>query len=128
MRTRGDDGAAVAEFALTVWMLTALFLGILQVGIAFHVRNVVAASLAEGARYAANADVADPEAGAARANELIRKAIGGRFAVARAGDPTTVDGAPVVTVQADAPMPLIAAYFPPRFLHVHLEGHALQER
>ena len=52
----GDRGSAVVEFVLVGTLLVALFLGVLQLGLYLHMRNVVVASLAEGAREAANAD------------------------------------------------------------------------
>jgi Flp pilus assembly protein TadG len=53
---RPDDGAAVVEFTLVTMLLVVVFLGILQVGISLHMRNVMVASAAEGAREAANAN------------------------------------------------------------------------
>jgi hypothetical protein len=54
---RDDSGAAV-EFVLVGVLVCALFLGILEIGLALHVRNTLVACAAEGARYAANADPA----------------------------------------------------------------------
>lgn len=51
-----DRGAAVVEFVLVSIPLLFLLLVVLQVASYLHVRNVVVASAAEGARYAANAD------------------------------------------------------------------------
>jgi len=49
---RDDSGAAVVEFLLVSIVLIALLMGVVQVGLYLHVRNVVAASAAEGARFA----------------------------------------------------------------------------
>jgi hypothetical protein len=70
-----------------------LLYAVLQVAALFYVRSIVAASAADGARYAANADV-DPAAGAARASELIADGLNDRIAgdVPCSGD-TTVDAA-----------------------------------
>src|SRR4029079_2265089 len=97
-RARDERGSAPVDFVLVGSLVTLMFLALLQLGIDYHVRNVLAACAAEGARYGADADVASAEAGAARANELIRQSVGGRFANAVAA-PTQdeVDGAPVVT-------------------------------
>lgn len=124
---RGDNGAAVVDFVLVGAVVTLLFLAVVQVAIDYHVRNVLAACVAEGARYGANADVSDPAAGAAKANELIRSALGAAYAQAVAPvDQDTVDGAPVVTVVARARLPLFA-WFVPIGPTVTATGHAFPE-
>jgi Flp pilus assembly protein TadG len=124
---RTDGGSAAVDFVLVGSLVTLLFLGVVQVAIDYHVRNVLAACAAEGARYGANADVADPDAGAARANELIREALGPAYAKAVAAQPQdVVDGAPVVTVTVRARLPLIA-WFLPAGPTVEATGHALLE-
>lgn len=56
-------------------VLLLLLLGVLQVAVYLYVRNIVAASAAEGARYAANADVGT-EQGAERAEAILRRGAG----------------------------------------------------
>jgi Flp pilus assembly protein TadG len=68
-----DRGAAVAEFAMISVLLLLLLFGVLQVAVYFYVRNIVAASAADGARYAAD-DGVPPAAGADRASLLLRQA------------------------------------------------------
>ena len=65
-----DGGAAVVEFVLIASLLIFLLFGVLQVAVYFYARNVVAASAADAARYAASEGVS-PGAGAARATRLI---------------------------------------------------------
>jgi Flp pilus assembly protein TadG len=126
-RLRGDRGSAPVDFVLVGSLVTLMFLAVVQLGIDYHVRNVLAACAAEGARYGANADVASADAGAARANQLIRESVGARFATATAApDQDTVDGAPVVTVTVSARMPLFA-WFLTAGPTVHAVGHALLE-
>lgn len=131
-RLRGDAGAAVVDFVLVGSLLTLLFLAVLQVGIDFYVRNVLEAAAADGARYAANADVADAQAGADRANELIRTSLGASYAKARpaADGPenggTDAGGAAVVGVTVSARLPLLA-WFLPVGPTVTVTGHALVE-
>lgn len=126
-RARRDRGSAPVDFVLVGSLVTLMFLAVVQVGIDFHVRNVLAACVAEGARYGANADVADADAGAAKANELITESLGATFAHAvPAADPGDLDGAPVVTVTAQARLPLLA-WFLPIGPTVKATGHALQE-
>ena len=122
-----DVGAAPVDFVLVGSLLTLLFLGVAQVAIDYHVRNVLAACAAEGARYAANADVADPQAGADRTNELITESLGASYAQAVAPDPQdSVNGAPVVTVVVQTRLPLLA-WFLPDGPTVTATGHALLE-
>lgn len=124
---RGDGGAAVVDFVLVGALLTLLFLAVLQVAIDLYVRNVLASAVADGARYAANADVADAQAGADRANDLIRASLGAQFANARpARDVADVGGAPVVGVTVSARLPLLA-WFLPVGPTVTVTGHALAE-
>jgi Flp pilus assembly protein TadG len=124
---RRDEGAAPVEFVLVGVLLTFLFLGIVQLAIDYHVRNVLAACAAEGARYGANADVADPQAGADKANELITQSLGQAFAHAVADQPQdAIDGAPTVTVVVNARLPLLA-WFLPVGPTVTATGHAFLE-
>jgi Flp pilus assembly protein TadG len=122
-----DRGSAPVEFVLVGSLVSLMFLAVIQVGIDFHVRNVLAACVADGARYGANADVASPSAGARAANEEIREALGAGFARATAAHSgTTVDGAPVVTVVVHARLPLLA-WFLPHGPTIRATGHALLE-
>lgn len=121
---RGERGSAVVEFTLVGVLLTVLFLGLLQLGLALHVRNTLAASAAEGARVAANAD-RSPADGAAAARELIRDSLADSFASGVTSGFETVDGVPTVYVQVDATLPVVGLLGPPRA--IRLRGHALEE-
>jgi Flp pilus assembly protein TadG len=126
-RLRGDAGAAVVDFVLVGSLLTLLFLAVVQVAVDFYVRNVLEAAVADGARYGANADVGSAQAGAGRANELIRSSVGASFAHAHAAtDASDIDGAPVVGVTVTARLPLLA-WFLPVGPTVTVTGHALAE-
>ena len=124
---RRDEGAAPVDFVLVGILLTFFFLGVVQLAIDYHVRNVLAACAAEGARYGANADVADAQAGADRANDLIKQSLGPSFAHAIAAEPQdAVDGAPTVTVVVHTRLPLLA-WFLPDGPTVTATGHAFLE-
>jgi Flp pilus assembly protein TadG len=69
-----DDGAAVIDFVMMSVLLIMLLFAVLQATVYFYARNIAAASAADAARYAA-AEGIDPRAGAARAEELIRKGL-----------------------------------------------------
>jgi Flp pilus assembly protein TadG len=58
-----DRGSAVVEFLLVSMPLLFLLLVVLQVAVFLHLRNVVVASAAEGARYGANADRSTADGG-----------------------------------------------------------------
>jgi Flp pilus assembly protein TadG len=73
-RSSGDAGAAVAEFAMVSVLLVFLFMAVLQVAVYFYARTVVAASVADAARYAAAAGI-DPADGAARARTLVSRGL-----------------------------------------------------
>jgi Flp pilus assembly protein TadG len=70
-----DRGAAVIDFVMMSVLLVFLLFAVLQVAVYCYARNIVAASAADAARYAANAGV-DPASAGPRADELIRKGIG----------------------------------------------------
>jgi len=69
----------VVEFSLIVVLLVFLLFAVLQVAALFYVRSVAGAAAADGARYAANADV-PPGEGADRAGQLIRQGLGAGMA------------------------------------------------
>ena len=119
-----DRGAAVVEFTLVGVLLTALFLVLLQLGLALHVRNTLLASAAEGARYAANADRTRDD-GEAVARRLIRESLADSFAGRVTSGVERVDGASTVFVQVEATLPVIAFFGPSRGITVR--GHALEE-
>ena len=124
MRPRDDRGSAIVEFTLVGVLLTVLFLGVLQLGLVLHVRNTLAASAAEGARYAANAD-RDPADGEAVTRQLIRDSLADTFARGVTSGFETVDGVPTVYVQVDTTLPLVGLLGPSRGIRVR--GHAVEE-
>jgi Flp pilus assembly protein TadG len=121
----GDDGSAVVDFVLVGILLTFLFLALLQLGLALHVRNTLVASAAEGARYGANAD-RTPSEGAAVTRQLIRDSLADSFADHVTSGTETVDGVVTVVVRVQARLPVFGLLGPPRGISVR--GHALEER
>ncbi len=125
-READQQGAAPVDFVLLVGLLTVLFLMLLQLGIALHVRNVLTSAAAEGARYGANADFSDhEEAAAAQTRTVIASELSARFAEDVSATTVMVGGQPVVEVDVSAPMPLVALWGTARTIRVR--GHALQE-
>ena len=121
--SRRDDGAAVVDFVLVSVLVLALFLLVFQVGVFLHVRNVVAAAAAEGARYGATAD-RTPADGAARAESAVREALGDR-GIRCAGTVVDVQGAAALEVRCRGPVPVV--FLPTPVVRVDVRGHALEE-
>ncbi|PZS05218.1 MAG: pilus assembly protein TadE [Pseudonocardiales bacterium] len=111
-----ERGAAVVDFVLVSILLIALLLGVVQVGVYVHVRNVLAASAAAGARYGAGANVRSPGAGAAKAADVVHLALG-----ARVSDNTTcvgrlaagAGGTTLVRVDCSARVPVLLSWLGP---------------
>lgn len=124
---RGDRGSAPVEFLLVGVLVIVLFLVVLQVGVVLHTRNVLVASAAEGARYAANAD-RTPADGAARTRDVVATSlseeVAGRMTYA-AVETTGRGSAVVVEVTVTGPLPLV--FLPAGPLRVTVKGHALEE-
>jgi Flp pilus assembly protein TadG len=121
-----ESGSAVSDFAMVAGLLSLLFLAVFQLGLALHIRNTLISCASEGARYGARAD-ATPEDGAARARELIRRSLFGRFADnVTATTTSTVGGVQVVQVRVQAPLPVLGPLGPDRVLSV--QAQAFSER
>jgi Flp pilus assembly protein TadG len=123
-----DRGSAVVEFAFISVLLVLLLLGVMQVAVYLYVRNVVAASAAEGARYGADADV-DSGLGGPRASQLVTRSVGGRVAgqvpCAAAEEP----GAGGTTLVAVRCRGRLSVFFAPlgRALPIDVTGRSLKE-
>jgi Flp pilus assembly protein TadG len=125
VRSRGSDsdaGAAVVDFVLVGTLLLFLFLGIVQVGLILHMRNVVTANAAEAARYAANLYV-DPAAGGAKAHDLTAEELS--HTVADAMTCNSRLAGHLVTVECDGQLPL--SFLPLGSVHLHAVAHAIKE-
>jgi Flp pilus assembly protein TadG len=124
-RRRTECGSAVVEFVGVVALLLLLFLVIFQLSVVLHIRNVMAAAAAEGARYAANADRTDEE-GADRARQAIATGLSDDLArkMTITARPAPNDPG-VVEVTISGPAPLFVPRLHPFRITVH--GHALEE-
>lgn len=124
IRPYDDDGSAAVDFTLVGILLTFLFVALLQLGLALHVRNTLVASAAEGARWGANAD-RTPADGAAVTRQLIRDSLADSFADDVTSGTETVDGVTTVVIRIEARLPVFGLLGPPRAIAVR--GHAMQE-
>ncbi|EYR63258.1 pilus assembly protein TadE [Actinotalea ferrariae CF5-4] len=119
-----DAGSAVVGFVLVSLLTTVVFLGVLQVALALHVRATLVDCAAEGARYGALAD-RTPADGAARARELVAASLSPRFAEQVEGSRAVLGGLDVVRVEIVAPLPVLGLLGPGGVVEV--DGHALAE-
>ena len=118
-----DRGSAVVDFVLVGGLTTLVFVAVLQLGLALHVRATLVDCVAEGARYGALAD-RSAEDGADRARELIGISLNPRFAQDVRTERVMVDGLDVVRVEATSPLPLVGMLGPATLT---VDGHALVE-
>ncbi len=105
-------------------LLLMLFLGLVQLGIALHVRTTLVACAAEGARAGARHDRTPADAAAATA-DLLNHALPGRFGDDVAARYETEGEVWTVVVEVHAPLPVVGFLGPDRVLVVR--AHALVE-
>lgn len=114
----------MADFALVGGLVTVLFLAVIQVGFALHVRNTLIWCASEGARYGARAD-STPEQGADRTRALVRDTLSAGYADLVTASRTAVGGVEVVEVTVAASLPVVGFVGPGRTLTV--SAHAFAE-
>jgi len=105
-------------------LLSLLFVAVFQLGLALHIRNTLISCASEGARYGARAD-ATPQDGVARAGQLIRASLPGRYADNVTAENSTVDGILVLRIRIEAPLPVLGPLGPDRVLSV--QARAFEE-
>jgi hypothetical protein len=121
-RTRPKVAQALVEFALVVPLIVSLSMGVLQLILYAHARDVVTSSVQEAARLSAE-DGRTLEEGFTRARALVRAGLGDSL------EPLTVDGsidADVVRIRIDAslqPILPVGAGLP-----LHAEAWVARER
>lgn len=103
---REERGSAPVEFVLVGALLTALTLGILQLGFALYVRNVVQDAAVEGA-YSASPAGATLDDAIARANHAIATAVGSGANHAVTAHYSTAHGYDTIEVTITARLPLV---------------------
>ncbi|MBF5081379.1 TadE/TadG family type IV pilus assembly protein [Quadrisphaera sp. INWT6] len=103
---RGDAGAAVVESTMVMVLVSVLFAGLLQLGLALHLRGTLVDCVGEGARFGALAD-RTPADGAARARELIEGSLPDAYAADVTASEVRSGGLDVVEVTAVVPLPLV---------------------
>lgn len=112
----------MADFVLVTIPLVFLFLGVLQVGFALHVRNTVTACAGDGARLGAGADRGPADAAAA-----TRSCVGGALSPSLVQSVVAghEQGGALVTVRVQATLPVLGPLGPAKAITV--VGHAVEE-
>ncbi|WP_240658604.1 TadE/TadG family type IV pilus assembly protein [Microbacterium sp. CPCC 204701] len=113
----GDEGSSPVEFVLVGTLLTVLTLGVLQLGLAVYVRNVVHDAAVEGAYHAALADTSLDD-GARRTRKVVSRTVGEGYAADVTVRETTVLGHAAVEVRVTATLPLVGLLGAPRTMEV----------
>lgn len=116
----------MVETALVTVVLSGLFLAVLQLGLAIHLRNTLVASAAEGARYGANADRGEAEA-REYTRRAIRMSLPDRYAAGVKAREVSIDGIPTMRVTVTAPLPVLGVLGPSGQLGLVVHGHAVEE-
>ena len=119
-----DSGSAVVEFVFVGILLTFVTLGVLQLGLALHVKNTLQDAASEGARWGALID-STPAEGVQRTKDLITTAVGEQYAKSVSASQENWLGAPATVITVKAPLPLIGLWGPGTSLEVR--GHAASE-
>ena len=113
----------MVEFAVVVPMLMLVVLGVLQVGLALHVRSTITSAAAEGARVAAVSG-GDTAAGVRRTRQALSATLAEGVVDSVVARRTASGGVATVDVEVRARLPLVGL-LGPSTLVVH--GHALAE-
>lgn len=122
-----ERGSGPVEFVLVGALLTLLTLGVLQLGLAIYVRNVVHDAAVEGAYHAALADTSLAE-GAARTRAIVSRAVGEAYASEVDVAETGAFGSSTVAVTVRTTLPLVGLLGAPRALEVtaHAPAESLE--
>lgn len=111
---------------MTSVLVITIAMGLIQLGLALHVRNTLISCAAEGARLGAR-EGSTPQEGVARTESMIAASLSPRYAESvTAHVETTADGVEVVVVEVSAPLPVIGLVGPTGGLDVR--GRAFDER
>ena len=104
-----ERGSAIAENVMTMSLLVAVFLVVVQFAYAVHVRSTLTLAASEGARAAARVN-APSGVGAATAREFTVNSVGGRYANHISEQRSSVDGVSVHVVTMRAPIPVLGPF------------------
>ena len=120
-----EAGAAVVDFVLVGALVTVIFVALIQLALALHVRNTVADAASSAARYGALGDRTAADA-QARATMLVASALGPSYVQDVTASISTRNGLDVLTVFIRAPLPVLGLLGPAETLE--MAGHAVITR
>lgn len=130
MRFRGrprprisEQGSSVVEFALVAPLVMVVVLGVLQLGLALHVRSTMVAAAAEGARIAALSG-SSLAAGERRTREVLAETLGPDVVESVDGRRMHLGPAPGIEMTVTGRLPLLGLLGPATMT---VSGHALAE-
>ncbi len=103
-----DDGNVVVEFVLVSILVITIAMGVIQLAVALHVRNMLISAASEGARLAATNDRGLDD-GVSRTESLLSESLGGYDVHVSAFD-TVIDGAAATQVTVTAPVPVFGLW------------------
>lgn len=112
----------MVDFVLVGALVTVIFVALIQLALALHVRNTVADAASSAARYGALGDRTAADA-QARATMLVATALGPDYVQEVAASVQSNDGLAVITVSIRAPLPVLGLLGPARTLE--MTGHAV---
>lgn len=113
----------LVEYVLIAILVVIVALGIVQLALALHVRNMVVSAASEGARFAAAEDRGLAE-GKARTQLLLQQSLGDYPTHVEVAS-TVVDGVDMVVVSVESPVPVFGLWGTRR---VVVDAHALEDR
>ena len=105
-RRDGERGSSTVDFVLVGALLTVLTLGVLQLGMVIHVRNIVHDAAVEGAHHAALADASLAD-GVERTRLVISRAVGARYAEDITARHTSALGHSAIEIRVRTVLPLV---------------------
>lgn len=120
---RREDGSAVLGFALVAPLVLACTVAVLQVGLTMHVRTVLVAAAAEGARAQARMP-GMPGAGELRARELVARSLAAGLVDEVLSRRERLDGQLFSSIEIRARLPWLGLLLP---MGLVVRGHALEE-
>lgn len=121
-RSTDDEGNVLVEFVLVATLVVIVALGIVQLAVALHVRNMLTSAASEGARFAAAYD-RDTADGVQRTEDLVRASLGD-YPASVEGGMTVIDGVPAHRITVSAPIPLFGLW---GVGNIEVDAHALDE-
>lgn len=96
----------MVDFVLVSALVTMMFLALIQLTLALHVRNTVADAASSAARYGALAD-RTPHDAQLRAQSLLESALGSGYAQKVEASVGQSGGLSILTVTVSTPLPVI---------------------